>query len=464
MLVHEVTLLVTNLKASVDEELLRKAFDKCGDIARLISPADGSFYVVFQHKDAVTKAISTLQGSPLQGKQLQLHPVGPEREKQIQGLLFATDGVPTSPEIDHGGEGAVGGLGLGTLPTSGPSTTTQPLSLGTLPSSNVTQTPLYSQVSTQPSSIFTQPYLPPISSLFSTNAPNSSTYQPLVGSLQTQHQFTLPRLSQFSGEGKGANEVSFRQWRFEVVGLLNEGFNDSRIIGSMWRNLRGKAAEALMNLGQSATVNRVLEKFDKLFGEVQQPEVLLQSYFDAEQRTDESVSAWSCRLESLLSELRHWQLEARQMLRSKFWSGLTNQRIKDAIRHHYEMGMAFEELLVEARAREKEFEHSCKKTSATTPGKEKSTVSKSASVQQPTDSDVAKQLKELVEEMRQMRTRLDVVEKTSRSSKTNHQKKPQEAKDSGKSEESTSGQRKRRYYRCFPCRSDDHHIKDCPNK
>ena len=165
----------------------------------------------------------------------------------------------------------------------------------------------------------------------------------------------------------------------------------------------------------------------------------------------------------MLSDLQMWQAETRQMLRSKFWSGLTNERVKDAIRHHYEAGKSFEDLLVEARAREDEFSRDKSKGKAI----EKASVKGAAA--QPMNSDtIATQLKGLLEQMKQITTRLDKLEKGKSyfksSSSGNFNFKPSinqsQPKPAGqtKSAGQTTGPK-----RCYKCQSPDHLANMCPN-
>lgn len=492
MVYFENTLLVSNLKPVVTEEDVHKMFVACGEVSCIVSPADGSYYVIFKEKDSVNQAITSLQSAILHGRQVNLKPVTHERELQLASLLALLENAPpTSPDIDREVLGAVGGKGIDVKATDVVVTQPKPTSTSTQPNlitsqldqtktnvvdSNLPKMSLFQSNSTTTNVTKTgETVTTSTTSVTSDILTNLLSGQSVPSVLPTsgqsstihvQQQYMLPKLSFFSGEpSKNANEVSFRQWCYEVKGLVEEGFSDGRIIASMWRNLRGKAAEALMNLGSTTTVAKVLEKFELLFGEVQQPEVLLQCYFDSEQQVDESVSAWSCRLETTLSKLKIWQSEARQMLRSKFWNGLQNTRIKDALRHHYEFGMDYDQLVAEARKREKEFAREIPETSSSNVKKSGAKTMSAHASGQPSEN-VSGQMSQLLDQMKKFQVRLDKMDKPQFHkklfNKNQYHKDEKKTESKAKDKAKTEGFIKKR--KCFKCGSENHLIKQCPNK
>ena len=68
------------------------------------------------------------------------------------------------------------------------------------------------------------------------------------------------------------------------------------------------------------------------------------------------MSAWGCRLEDLLSRVTDSRsaAAARTMLHSRYWSGLYSDKIRNALRHHYDEGADFEALLRQARITEQQ--------------------------------------------------------------------------------------------------------------
>ena len=170
------------------------------------------------------------------------------------------------------------------------------------------------------------------------------------------HCSSVPRLSNFSGDDS-KNEVSYIQWKHEVRSLLVEGNPHPSIHQSIRRSLKGSAASVLLNLGETVTIAEILQKFDVVFVVALSNESLLEDFYKARQNSNESVVSWSCRVESLLTMVKEKGAvisDGSRMVCSKFWSGLTNDRIKQGLRHKFDSGATFNELLVAARSIEQE--------------------------------------------------------------------------------------------------------------
>lgn len=164
----------------------------------------------------------------------------------------------------------------------------------------------------------------------------------------------FPRLPVFSGE-KG--ETSFLQWKSEVLCVKQEE-QVGVVMQAVRRSLRGNAADVLLHLGDSVTLDQLLEKMEVVFGEVLSAEQLLEGFYSAKQKANESVATWGCRLEELVDKARRKgaiegsAVEA--MLRTKFWSGLASPEVKMALRHLFDQKVTFNKLLGQARADEAE--------------------------------------------------------------------------------------------------------------
>jgi hypothetical protein len=164
-----------------------------------------------------------------------------------------------------------------------------------------------------------------------------------------------PKVVFFSGDDKDA---SYHQWRNEVVCLTNEGHPTSNVLQGIRRSVRGTAAVVLLNLGEDITLENILKKFDVVFGVAASSESLLEEFYTSRQGEGEPVVVWGCRLESILYKVRkfgHVTSDLQDMLRTRFWSGLRDQRVKSALRYKFELGRDFESLLVAARSVELEF-------------------------------------------------------------------------------------------------------------
>ena len=171
----------------------------------------------------------------------------------------------------------------------------------------------------------------------------------------------IPKIPNFSAEvpiPKG--EVSFEVWRFEINCLLKDGLHkETAITQGVRKSLRGEAASILMNsLGHKAVVGEILNKFEGIYGTLETGEELLQQFYNATQGSGESISSWGCRLEDILTKAVSLKklnnTSKNDMLRTKFWSGLSNSILKNAIRYKYESISSFDELRKEVRKMEQE--------------------------------------------------------------------------------------------------------------
>ena len=171
------------------------------------------------------------------------------------------------------------------------------------------------------------------------------------------------RVSTFSGDGlKG--EVTYDQFRREVTTLMRQNLSSDAILNALTRSLRGTAAEILLSLGQSESgsveLQELFTEFDCSFGNVLPAETLFESFFSAKQQEGEKITVWSSRLKELMRRLQRSgqklpEETARNVLRSKFWSGLQDSAVRGALRHKYEEDHSYEKLLIAARTAEMEF-------------------------------------------------------------------------------------------------------------
>ena len=114
------------------------------------------------------------------------------------------------------------------------------------------------------------------------------------------HVIHQPNVAIFSGnpDQKG---VAFETWKFEILTLKKEGVYSSHIITTAAKkSLRGEAAKVSRRLGVDATVDHILNKFEGIYGMVEDFEDLLAQFYNVSQQDSEKVSTWGCRLEDLL--------------------------------------------------------------------------------------------------------------------------------------------------------------------
>ena len=146
--------------------------------------------------------------------------------------------------------------------------------------------------------------------------------------------------------------------------FIQEGLNETAIMQAIRLSLRGTASEMLIYMSQSAskpiTSGQIITKFDAVFGNALKVGQLYQQFYTAKQGKDESVVTWSLRLQKLYNTLLERappdEKPNPHMLRSIYFYGLTNEKVQDNNRHHFDSGLSFDELLKETRNTEFEFQ------------------------------------------------------------------------------------------------------------
>ena len=159
------------------------------------------------------------------------------------------------------------------------------------------------------------------------------------------------KLPTFSGDGKG--EVPYKQWRYQVRCLTDEGHHShSAIMHLIRQSVRGTAAGILMYLGPQVNLEVVLLKLDSVFGPAYTAHQLKDNFHAARQRLDESTVSWYCRLQNLMGQLKEVKPpdDEEDLLRSKFFYGLVDKELRDSIRPDFNNGKTFDELFLAAKA------------------------------------------------------------------------------------------------------------------
>ena len=128
----------------------------------------------------------------------------------------------------------------------------------------------------------------------------SSILQTLLkdGALRTN----IPKLSAFSGE-RAKGEVSFEQWSLELQ-TLRKTYSDSALQEGMQWSLIGAAADTDRNLGPDVPLDTIIKKFTIMYGNVKSFDLLMQDFYCANQKEEESIPSFATRIEGLLSQIR----------------------------------------------------------------------------------------------------------------------------------------------------------------
>lgn len=176
--------------------------------------------------------------------------------------------------------------------------------------------------------------------------------------VRPRSELVIPKLPSFSGKTE-VNSTPFDVWRYDVECIMRDHRHSPEIVNeSIRRSLKGEAAKVLVRLGPQASPHEVLSKLDGLYSTVATESTLLTQFFAAQQRDDEDVTSWCCRLEELIDGVERKGLISRrtkeEMLRSKMWTGLRDEKLKSATRFQYDTSKDYEDLVLSVRRVEQE--------------------------------------------------------------------------------------------------------------
>ena len=167
----------------------------------------------------------------------------------------------------------------------------------------------------------------------------------------------VPTISKFSGSTPvPKSESSFEDWKLEVESLIEMNmYPDIAIAQNIRRSLVGQAKSVLQAMGPKATSRQILSRLQSIFGNVASGEAIMQEFYTAEQRFDESTVDWGLRIENILHraiEKKSVKEDKNEKLKSKFWRSLSNQDLKNATKMYLESIEEFDEFRMKVRQEE----------------------------------------------------------------------------------------------------------------
>lgn len=228
------------------------------------------------------------------------------------------------------------------------------------------------------------------------------------------------KLPMFSGSDTQKGDVSFDVWSYEVRCLKNQ-HPEYIVLQCVRSSLKGVAREMLIPLGESATVDEILQKLEDFYGNVFTAENIMQSFYSDHQKEGENIVTYGSRLEQLVSKavrLGHIDFVAKDaMLRSKFWSGLRDQQLRNASRQKYETIRDFPSLMREIRQIEQE-EKNLNSVSIPVQKVQSSNVTSNAVT--VSNHDLQKQLTELMSCLKKLETRMSKLEQENRNASNSY--------------------------------------------
>ncbi|XP_062621853.1 uncharacterized protein LOC134283423 [Saccostrea cucullata] len=230
------------------------------------------------------------------------------------------------------------------------------------------------------------------------------------------NRYPTPKLPTFSGTDEPQKgEVRYEVWNFEVRCLLNSNQYPEHILLQAIRNsLKGLARSMLVSVGDKASIQDILKKLDGFFGNVASGETLMQSFYNDCQKEGESIIVFASRLEDTLSKaikFGHIGNEAKDgMLRSKFWTGLGSQQLKQSTRHLFDSIKNFESLLREIRKVQEEI--TSQRSTGTTRSARQAFQQAERAETTTSSTDLQKEIQTMVRTMERLEQKIDSNAKT----------------------------------------------------
>ena len=125
----------------------------------------------------------------------------------------------------------------------------------------------------------------------------------------------------------------------ELECLQTDFVPDHTLNHTIRKSFRCTACNMLAQPGDSSGVKEILDKPEDCYETSGTGEDLMQQFYGDCQKEGESILTYATRLENTLSNaVRTGHIEAfakDNMLRSKFWTGLRNEQLRQATRHKY---------------------------------------------------------------------------------------------------------------------------------
>lgn len=279
---------------------------------------------------------------------------------------------------------------------------------------------------------------------------------------ETPHEVGRLRLCvTFSGDEMAKGDCKYDLWRYEMDCLVKEHTHSEETLRHVIRrSLKGEAAHVLKRMGANPSVEKILDKFDTVYGIVETGEETLSEFYSARQKETEDVSTWGCRLEELLDRAVHAGVihdrDTDEMLRKRFWAGL-QPRLKEASRHKFDTITDFDRLRVVVRGIAHEFKQ--EEETQGTQHKESKKTAKRATIPEE-ESKGYDELKgmvcKLASSVEAIQMQLKGMQQGS-PAPTQEKKEPQKEKKPG--EQPTT---ERKPFACFNCGDPSHPKSECP--
>lgn len=230
-------------------------------------------------------------------------------------------------------------------------------------------------------------------------------------SMLSGNQYTVPKLPTFSGTDEPQKgEVKCEVWNFEVKCLQNSGqYQEHILLHAVRKSLKGLARSMLVSVGDKDSLEDIMKKVDNFFGNVASGETLMQSFYNDRQKKGDSIVVYASRLEDTLSKaitLGHIETVARDgILRSKFWTGLFSQQLKQSSRHLFDSIKNFEYLFRESRKIQEEI--TAHRSIGYTKSSKQAFIHAERAEASPTSTDLQKELQTITRTTERLEQKID---------------------------------------------------------
>ena len=170
--------------------------------------------------------------------------------------------------------------------------------------------------------------------------------------------FVKPYINFFSGaEPVPKNESTFEEWKVEIDSLRKSPAIPEYAVKQILRNsLKGDARKTIVMLGSDPTTEQMIEKLERTCGNVASGQSVLQEFFTAEQKENESVALWGIRLEEIYQRAVNKGFASTEQrdkqLIERFWRSLRSIDLQNATSVYYHSATSFESLKQKVRSEE----------------------------------------------------------------------------------------------------------------
>ena len=166
------------------------------------------------------------------------------------------------------------------------------------------------------------------------------------------------KVNRFSGiDPVPKSESSFEEWKIEIECMMSSKMYPDHVINQALRNsLTGQAGTVAVTLGPKVTCQEIIDKLESVFGNVATGASVMQEFYTASQKVDESVTLWGIRIEQIVQRaVEKGYISPDQkniMLKDRFWWYLYDDDLRNTTKIYYVQTDSFDLLRRKVKAEE----------------------------------------------------------------------------------------------------------------